>query len=49
LAFQRTRGGIPVRYWVWPGNTADSSVVEEVNQFLPKLRKLRRPRPTAGC
>jgi transposase len=25
-----TRGGIPVRLWVWPGNTSDLSVVEQV-------------------
>jgi hypothetical protein len=49
IGFAVTCGGIPVRCWVWPGNTADSSVVEEVNQFLPKRRKSRRPCPTAGC
>lgn len=29
-----TREGIPVRCWVWPGNTADMSVVEEVRRDL---------------
>lgn len=29
-----TRDGIPVRCWVWPGNTADMSVVEQVKKDL---------------
>jgi hypothetical protein len=29
-----TRTGIPVRCWVWPGNTADASTVEEVQRDL---------------
>jgi len=29
-----TREGIPVRCWVWPGNTADSSVVVQVKKDL---------------
>jgi transposase len=29
-----TRGGIPVRCWTWPGNTADASVVKEVQRDL---------------
>ncbi|MGA2160437.1 MAG: IS1634 family transposase [Dehalococcoidia bacterium] len=29
-----TRDGIPVRCWVWPGNTADMSVIEEVKKDL---------------
>ena len=29
-----TKEGIPVRSWVWPGNTADMSVVEEVKRDL---------------
>jgi len=29
-----TRGGIPVRCWVWPGNTADAATVEEVQRDL---------------
>lgn len=29
-----TRDGIPVRCWVWPGNTADVSVVQEVKRDL---------------
>jgi hypothetical protein len=33
-----TREGIPVRCWVWPGNTADQSVVEEVKDDLAGWR-----------
>jgi transposase len=29
-----TRDGIPVRHWVWPGNTADVSVIDEVKGDL---------------
>lgn len=29
-----TRGGIPVRCWVWPGNTADAATVDEVQRDL---------------
>lgn len=29
-----TREGIPVRCWVWPGNTADMSVIKEVKKDL---------------
>jgi len=29
-----TREGIPIRSWVWPGNTSDISVVEEVKRDL---------------
>ena len=29
-----TREGIPVRVWVWPGNTNDQTVVEEVKADL---------------
>ena len=29
-----TKEGIPIRCWVWPGNTADMSVVEEVKRDL---------------
>jgi transposase len=29
-----TREGIPIRCWVWPGNTADVNVVEEVKNDL---------------
>lgn len=29
-----TREGIPVRCWVWPGNTADTSVVAQVKKDL---------------
>ena len=34
LGFAVTRDGIPVRCWVWPGNTVDVSVVEEVKRDL---------------
>ena len=29
-----TRDGIPVRCWVWPGNTADASVVDQVQRDM---------------
>ena len=29
-----TREGIPVRVWVWPGNTSDQSVIEQVKRDL---------------
>ncbi|WP_027416905.1 IS1634 family transposase [Aneurinibacillus terranovensis] len=29
-----TREGIPIRSWVWPGNTSDMSVVEQVKKDL---------------
>jgi transposase len=29
-----TRDGIPVRCWVWPGNTADASTVDQVQRDL---------------
>jgi transposase len=34
IAFAVTRTGIPVRCWVWPGNTSDQDVVEEVKKDL---------------
>jgi transposase len=34
LGFAVTRAGIPVRCWVWPGNTVDVSVVDEVKRDL---------------
>lgn len=34
IGFAVTRTGIPVRCWVWPGNTADQAVVEEVKRDL---------------
>ena len=34
IGFAVTRDGIPVRCWVWPGNTADASVIEEVQRHL---------------
>ena len=33
-----TREGVPVRVWVWPGNTNDQSVVEEVKTDLTGWR-----------
>jgi hypothetical protein len=36
-----TRDGIPVRCWVWPGNTADASTVEQVQQDLAGWRLSR--------
>jgi transposase len=29
-----TRGGVPVRLWVWPGNTTDTTVMAEVRHDL---------------
>ena len=34
VAFAVTRTGIPVRCWVWPGNTSDQGIVEEVKKDL---------------
>lgn len=34
IGFAVTRDGIPVRCWVWPGNTADETVVDEVKRDL---------------
>ena len=34
IAFAVTRGGIPVRCWVFPGNTSDQHIVEEVKRDL---------------
>ncbi len=36
-----TRDGIPVRCWVWPGNTADAATVEEVQRDLAGWRLSR--------
>jgi hypothetical protein len=33
-----TRDGIPVRVWVWPGNTADQTVIEQVKDDLAGWR-----------
>jgi len=33
-----TREGIPVRVWVWPGNTSDQTVVQEVKDDLAGWR-----------
>jgi transposase len=29
-----TRGGIPVRIWCWPGNTADSALIRQVKHDM---------------
>jgi hypothetical protein len=34
IGLAMTREGIPVRCWVWPGNTGDQMVVEEVKRDL---------------
>jgi hypothetical protein len=34
VGFAVTRTGIPVRSWVWPGNTADKNMIEEVKRDL---------------
>lgn len=34
VAFAVTRFGIPVRCWVWPGNTSDQDIVGQVKQDL---------------
>lgn len=34
IAFAVTRNGIPVRCWVWPGNTADKSIIDSVKKDL---------------
>jgi hypothetical protein len=34
VGFAVTRDGIPVRCWVWPGNTVDACVIEEVKRDL---------------
>lgn len=38
IAFAVTREGIPVRCWVWPGNTSDQEVVREVKQDLNRWK-----------
>jgi len=34
VAFAVTRSGIPVRCWVWPGNTSDQDIVGQVKRDL---------------
>lgn len=34
VAFAVTKNGIPVRCWVWPGNTSDQQIVQEVKHDL---------------
>ncbi len=34
IGFAVTRDGIPVRCWVWPGNTVDATVIDEVKRDL---------------
>jgi Transposase DDE domain len=36
-----TRSGIPIRVWVWPGNTADATLIEQVRNDL-RAWKLNR-------
>jgi transposase len=38
LGLAVTRQGIPVRCWVWPGNTADVTVIEQVKRDLSGWR-----------
>ena len=38
IGFAVTRDGIPVRCWVWPGNTSDQEVIEEVKADLNSWR-----------
>lgn len=34
IAFAVTKTGIPVRCWVWPGNTSDKDIIKEVKKDL---------------
>ncbi|MFW5928506.1 MAG: IS1634 family transposase, partial [Thermoplasmatota archaeon] len=34
IAFAVTKTGIPVRCWVWPGNTPDKDIIKEVKEDL---------------
>jgi len=34
IGFAVTRDGIPVRCWVWPGNTVDATVISEIKRDL---------------
>lgn len=34
IAFAVTKTGIPVRCWVWPGNTSDKHIIKKVKQDL---------------
>lgn len=34
IAFAVTRGGIPVRCWVWPGNTSDQEIIKTAKKDL---------------
>ncbi len=38
IAFAVTRTGIPVRCWVWPGNTSDQDVIKTVKKDLNSWR-----------
>ena len=38
IGFAVTRDGIPVRCWVWPGNTVDATVIDEVKRDLNEWR-----------
>src|SRR5690606_24002897 len=41
IGFAVTRDGIPVKSWVWSGNTVDVSVVEEIKRDLNDWRLSR--------
>lgn len=41
IGFAVTRDGIPVKSWVWPGNTVDVSVVDEIKRDLNDWRLSR--------
>jgi len=41
MGFAVTRDGIPVKSWVWPGNTVDVSVVDEIKRDLNDWRLSR--------
>src|SRR3990172_495523 len=34
IGFAVTRDGVPVRCWVWPGNTVDATVISEIKRDL---------------
>lgn len=38
IAFAVTRTGIPVRCWVWPGNTSDQTIMKEVKADLNRWK-----------
>lgn len=38
IAFAVTKTGVPVRCWVWPGNTSDKEIIKEVKKDLNSWR-----------